>query len=238
MEKSSSTSTTSQGYNAPKQRFNRPHFQKPYATAHGQFATQKTNSQRHFLANSQAPRGAHTKQHSPIQMEQWKTRWENKSHLLWMQICYPSWILKQVVLRTIQQTGNQSLLILLFVMPSSIIMWSFRGTVDLRRLLNPDQLFFLFGNKEIISLEIAKLLNKGVIEQSKPCDGDFISTILVRPKKDGSHRLILNVKPLYEFVAYYHFKMDTIHAALKLMWPGCFMASVDLKDSYYITLFQ
>ncbi|XP_068704681.1 uncharacterized protein [Montipora foliosa] len=27
--------------------------------------------------------------------------------------------------------------------------------------------------------------------------------------------------------------MDTIHAALKLMRPGCFMASVDLKDAYY-----
>ena len=46
-------------------------------------------------------------------------------------------------------------------------------------------------------------------------------------------RLILNLKPLNEFEAYYHFKMDTLHAALKLMRPGCFMASVDLKDAYY-----
>ena len=27
--------------------------------------------------------------------------------------------------------------------------------------------------------------------------------------------------------------MDTIQTALKLMRPGCFMASVDLKDAYY-----
>ena len=97
----------------------------------------------------------------------------------------------------------------------------------------PRQIIFSSGDKEIINLEIAKLLNKGVIEQSTPCHGDFISTIFVRPKKDGSHRLILNLKLLNEFVACYHFKMDTIHAALKLMRPGCFMASVDLKDAYY-----
>ena len=55
----------------------------------------------------------------------------------------------------------------------------------------------------------------------------------MRPKKDGSYRMILNLKPLNEFVSYYHFKMDTIHIALKLTRPGCFMASVDLKDAFY-----
>ena len=69
-DKPSSTSTSFQGYKAPKQRFNRPHFAKPYARAHGQFATQKANSQRHLLANSRAPRGAHTKQHTPIRKDQ------------------------------------------------------------------------------------------------------------------------------------------------------------------------
>ena len=60
-----------------------------------------------------------------------------------------------------------------------------------------------------------------------------MSTIFVRPKKDGSYRLILNLKPLNEFVSYYHFKMDNIHTLLKLMRPGCFMASVNLKDAHY-----
>lgn len=36
-----------------------------------------------------------------------------------------------------------------------------------------------------------------------------------------------------EFVDYHHFKMDTFQTALKLIQPGCFMASVDLKDAYY-----
>ena len=45
--------------------------------------------------------------------------------------------------------------------------------------------------------------------------------------------MILNLKPLNEFVSYYHFKMDTIQTALKLMRPGCFMVSFDLKYAYY-----
>ena len=89
------------------------------------------------------------------------------------------------------------------------------------------------SEREIITEEITKLLDKGVIEQIDRVQGDFISTIFVRPKKDGTFRMILNLKQLNEFVSYYHFKMDTIQTALKLMRPGCFMASVDLKDAYY-----
>ena len=77
---------------------------------------------------------------------------------------------------------------------------------------------------------MSKLLNKGVLEKTEYAEGDFLSTIFVQPKKDGSYRMILNLKPLNEFVSYYHFKMDTIQTALKLMCPGCFMASVHLKS--------
>ena len=62
-----------------------------------------------------------------------------------------------------------------------------------------------------------KFLSKGVIELTDLLNGDFLSTIFMRPKKDGSYRLILNLKPLNGFVSYYHFKMDTIQTALKLM---------------------
>ena len=61
----------------------------------------------------------------------------------------------------------------------------------------------------------------------------FISNIFIHPKKDGTYRMILNLKPLNEFVDYHHFKMDTFRTALKLIRPGCFMASVDLNDAYY-----
>jgi hypothetical protein len=61
----------------------------------------------------------------------------------------------------------------------------------------------------------------------------FVSTIFIRPKKDGSHRMILNLKPFNEFVDYNHFKMDIFQISMKLIRPGCFMASIDLKDAYY-----
>ena len=92
-----------------------------------------------------------------------------------------------------------------------------------------------WGEKEacIIDTEISDLLSKGVITESvHECD-EFISTIFLRPKKDGTHRVILNLKSLKQYVTYYHFKMDTIHTAVEMMTPGCYMCSVDLKSAYY-----
>ena len=60
-----------------------------------------------------------------------------------------------------------------------------------------------------------------------------MSTIFLRPKNDGSFRMILNLKQFNESVEYHHFKMDTLETVTRMMKPGCFMASVDLKDAYY-----
>ena len=61
----------------------------------------------------------------------------------------------------------------------------------------------------------------------------FISNIFLRPKPDGTHRLILNLKEFNESVVYHHFKMDSIYNITKLVTKNCFMASLDLKDAYY-----
>ena len=85
----------------------------------------------------------------------------------------------------------------------------------------------------IVNAEIAKLLAKGITVPAAQETEEFISTIFLRPKKDGTHRTILNLKACNEFIAYHHFKMDTLEAAVNMMRPGCFMASVDLKDAFY-----
>ena len=92
-----------------------------------------------------------------------------------------------------------------------------------------------FSAAEIMSIdaEIAKLVSKEVLQVTTRVPDGFISNIFIRPKKDGAFRMILNLKPLNKFVDYHHFKMDTFRTALKLIRPGCFMASVDLKDAYY-----
>ena len=85
----------------------------------------------------------------------------------------------------------------------------------------------------IVNTEIAKLLVKGVIVSVAQEREQFISTIFLRPKRDGTQCTILNLKECNEFIVYHHFKMDTLEAAVNMMRPGCFMASVDLKDAYY-----
>ena len=35
---------------------------------------------------------------------------------------------------------------------------------------------------------------------------------------------------------YTHFKMETLQSVLELITPDCFMASLHLKDSYYIII--
>ena len=79
-------------------------------------------------------------------------------------------------------------------------------------------------------LEIQKLLAKGVITKCEHETGEYISPIFIRQKPDGSCRLILNLKNLMPYI---HFKMDTLQSVLSLITPGCYLASLDLKDVYY-----
>ena len=92
-----------------------------------------------------------------------------------------------------------------------------------------------FSNKEAetISAEIKKLVHKGVLLKSSHEKGEFLSTIFLRPKKDGTHRMILNLKKLNKFVEYHHFKMESLKHVISMIRPNCFMASVDLQDAYY-----
>ena len=69
--------------------------------------------------------------------------------------------------------------------------------------------------------------------ESQHENGEFISNIFLRRKKDGNYRMILNLKCFNENVSKHHFKMESLKSAVKLMKPGCYMASADLKDAYY-----
>lgn len=92
---------------------------------------------------------------------------------------------------------------------------------------------FSQAETELVASEIRKLIQKGVIQPCIKESNDFISKIFLRPKNDGSHRLILNLKNLNQTVTYHHFKMDNLYSILKLVKQNCWMASVDLKDAYY-----
>ena len=51
--------------------------------------------------------------------------------------------------------------------------------------------------------------------------------LFVRPKKDGCHRLILNLKDMNQYMEYHHFKMDTLQTAISMIRPFSYFASVD-----------
>ena len=90
-----------------------------------------------------------------------------------------------------------------------------------------------FNEQEIesINLEIQNVLSKGIIEETSTSKYQFVTHIFTRPKKDGTRRVILNLKSLYEFVGNYHFKMNSLNTAVNLMKEKCFFGSIDLKDA-------
>ena len=97
----------------------------------------------------------------------------------------------------------------------------------------PRQTSFTVNEVSVIENEISNLLKKSVIVKKLHEDGEYISPIFVRPKKDGTTRMILNLKSSNQSVEYRHFKMDTFKDSIRLMKPNCYMASIDLKDAHY-----
>ena len=85
----------------------------------------------------------------------------------------------------------------------------------------------------VVHQEIQKLIQKGVIMKVKYAPGQIVSGIFLLPKKDGTFRLLLNVKSFNEFVTHHHFKMDSLQTIIKLVTPNCFMTSIDIKNAYY-----
>ena len=99
---------------------------------------------------------------------------------------------------------------------------------------------FRLSDREVkfVQEDLGRLLELQVIEGVQECQGQVISNIFLRPKKDGSFRLILDLTWVNEFVEYEHFKMHSIHTALEMMRKGCWMGSIDLKDAYYSVLVE
>lgn len=86
----------------------------------------------------------------------------------------------------------------------------------------------------MLSGEIQRLLSVGAIKECPSRAGQFISGIFLIPKSDGSHRLILNLKNLNKFIRTEHFKMENHKVAINLISEQAYLASLDLKDAYFL----
>ena len=81
--------------------------------------------------------------------------------------------------------------------------------------------------------QIQDFLSRDILVESHHESTEFISPVFLREKKNGTFRMILNLKELNRFIVYHHFKMDNIESCVHLMKPMCFMASIDLSDAYF-----
>ena len=92
---------------------------------------------------------------------------------------------------------------------------------------------------EALRAAVEKNLALGIIEVAPGHDqGQWLSKIFVVPKKgsDGKkeYRMILDLKEFnHDHVELVKFKMETLKTVTKLITPGCWFYSLDLKDAYY-----
>ena len=63
-------------------------------------------------------------------------------------------------------------------------------------MCNRTEIQFNSTEQEIIDHLLQKFVQKNIIEEATHEDGAVISNIFVRPKPDGTHRLILNLSNL------------------------------------------
>lgn len=81
--------------------------------------------------------------------------------------------------------------------------------------------------KKLIDINAISICNSHIPDE-------FISSVFLIPKPNGEKRFILNLKSLNKFVQTTHFKMEDYRTASKLVTQDCFMATIDLKDAYFL----
>ena len=69
--------------------------------------------------------------------------------------------------------------------------------------------------------EIQKLIAKDAVKRVTSCPNQFLSQIFLVPKKDGTARPVINLRPLNQFIHQIYFKMENlpmIYGGSKMKW--------------------
>ena len=77
------------------------------------------------------------------------------------------------------------------------------------------------------------LLEKDVIEVVKKGETCFFNVVFLRPKPNGTWRLILDVSKLNKFLRVKKFAMETAQKIREAVVPGMWATSIDLSDAYH-----
>ena len=87
--------------------------------------------------------------------------------------------------------------------------------------------------EKIISPFIPKYLERGIIREiHKPFPPMFYSRMFSRPKKNGSHRPIIDLSSLNKFLIIPRFKMETVSSISKSLCHPLWGCKVDLTDAF------
>ena len=88
---------------------------------------------------------------------------------------------------------------------------------------------------ELMKEAIQSLIFKGAISVVNPCPQQFISTLFLMEKGQGTgeFRPVINLKALNRFLPKEKFKMEGLHTARSLLRKGDYMMKLDLRDAYY-----
>ena len=74
---------------------------------------------------------------------------------------------------------------------------------------------------------------KGYIREVRPCVGQILSPIFLRPKSSGKWRLILDLSDLNKLVPDQKFQLESLDLLPSLLARGGWMVKVDLENAYY-----
>ena len=81
----------------------------------------------------------------------------------------------------------------------------------------------------LIMSEVKKLLRLEVIVEVEAVKNQVLSPVFLVDNKDGTKRMILNLKSLNQYIVYNHFKMEGVANARDLLLKNSYLASIDLK---------
>jgi len=84
--------------------------------------------------------------------------------------------------------------------------------------------------KRIVEAEIADLLEKDIIE---PCHSPYASPVLIVPKKDGTHRMVLDYRALNDISQKRRWPLPRMSEILDSLSDAKFISRLDLKHAFY-----
>ncbi|KAK0417299.1 hypothetical protein QR680_012929 [Steinernema hermaphroditum] len=85
----------------------------------------------------------------------------------------------------------------------------------------------------MLAAEIEDLKQKGAIRKIARSEVRWLSSVFAIPKKDGSARPVVNLKPLNKYLESSHFKMESISSLRSLLTQGDFMIKIDMKGAFF-----